>query len=153
MRRLAENDVSEFEYERAGVRVRIVRGNSLVHRAELSPALNNSHRPSPALAGKRESPLLESAPQRETAAEQELHIVCSPIVGTFYRAPSPDAPPYVSVGDKVHEGTILCIIEAMKLMNEIRSEVAGEVLEVFVANGQPVEYGQQLFAIRLDKAK
>jgi acetyl-CoA carboxylase biotin carboxyl carrier protein len=74
--------------------------------------------------------------------------VKSPIVGTFYEAPSPGAPPFVSVGDRVETGQILCIIEAMKLMNEIESDAAGEIAKRMVANGQPVEYGQPLFAIR-----
>lgn len=86
------------------------------------------------------------APQK---AEEKHHFIPSPIVGTFYRSPSPESPAFVSVGDRVEKGKILCIIEAMKLMNEIESDVAGEVVEVFPQNGQPVEYGEKLFAIRL----
>jgi acetyl-CoA carboxylase biotin carboxyl carrier protein len=79
---------------------------------------------------------------------EDVHIIKSPIVGTFYSAPSPSAPPFVNVGDVVQVGQPLCIIEAMKLMNEIESEVAGEIVRIYVENGQPVEYGQSLFAIR-----
>ena len=83
--------------------------------------------------------------------EEPLHTVRSPIVGTFYEAPSPGAPPFVKVGDLVEVGQVLCIVEAMKLMNEIESDVAGEVVKKLVANGQPIEYGQELFAIRQRK--
>ena len=80
--------------------------------------------------------------------EEKLHEVKSPIVGTFYESPSPGAPPFVKVGDQVEVGQVLCIVEAMKLMNEIESDVAGEVVKRIAASGQPVEYGQPLFAIR-----
>ena len=82
------------------------------------------------------------------APEEELHTVKSPIVGTFYEAPSPGAPPFVKAGDMVEVGQVLCIVEAMKLMNEIESDVAGEIVKKLVRNGQPIEYGQELFAIR-----
>jgi acetyl-CoA carboxylase biotin carboxyl carrier protein len=81
-------------------------------------------------------------------SSEEVHIIKSPIVGTFYSSPAPNAPPFVEVGDAVQVGQPLCIIEAMKLMNEIESEVAGEVVRAYVENGQPVEYGQSLFAIK-----
>ncbi len=81
--------------------------------------------------------------------EEKLHEVKSPIVGTFYESPSPGAPPFVKVGDRVEVGQVLCIVEAMKLMNEIESDVAGEVVKRIASSGQPVEYGQPLFAIRL----
>lgn len=83
-----------------------------------------------------------------TAADVDLHVIRSPMVGTFYRSPSPTAAPFVQVGDRVERGTVLCIVEAMKLMNEVPSDVAGEVVSVLVENGQPVEYGQPLFAIK-----
>jgi acetyl-CoA carboxylase biotin carboxyl carrier protein len=87
-----------------------------------------------------------SAPAAEP--EEALHSVRSPIVGTFYEAPSPGAPPFAKVGDIVEVGQLLCIVEAMKLMNEIESDIAGEVIKKLVSNGQPIEYGQELFAIR-----
>ncbi len=83
--------------------------------------------------------------------KENLHKIVSPMVGTFYRAPAPDASPYVQVGDKVNEKTIVCIVEAMKLMNEIEAEVKGEIVEILVENGQLVEFGQPLFLVRLDK--
>ena len=92
----------------------------------------------------------EAAPSEPTEA---LHIIKSPIVGTFYSGPNPTAAPFVKAGDVVEAGRVLCIIEAMKLMNEIESEVAGEIVRVFVENGQPVEYGQPLFAVKPSQQK
>jgi acetyl-CoA carboxylase biotin carboxyl carrier protein len=83
------------------------------------------------------------------APEENLHVVKSPIVGTFYEAPSPGAPPFVKVGDMVEVGQVLCIVEAMKLLNEIESDVAGEIVKKMGSNGQPIEYGQELFAVRV----
>jgi acetyl-CoA carboxylase biotin carboxyl carrier protein len=82
------------------------------------------------------------------AQSEDLFYVKAPIVGTFYKAPNPSSPPFINVGDFVEKGTVLCIVEAMKLMNEIESEVAGQVTAVFVENGQPVEFGERLFAIK-----
>lgn len=81
-------------------------------------------------------------------ADEGLYKITSPIVGTFYRSPSPDKPPYVQEGDKVNENTVVCIVEAMKLMNEIQAETSGEIVKIYVENGQPVEYGQPLFGIK-----
>jgi acetyl-CoA carboxylase biotin carboxyl carrier protein len=89
-----------------------------------------------------------AAPAAETDPHAGAHIVKSPIVGTFYASPSPDAEPFVQVGDKVSVGKVLCIVEAMKLMNEIESDAAGEIVKMFVKPGQPVEYGQALFAVK-----
>ncbi len=88
------------------------------------------------------------APAPAPAVEDGLHVVTSPIVGTFYRAANPDADPFVKPGDRVEKGTTLCIVEAMKLMNEIESDVSGSVVEIYPKNGQPVEFGEKLFAIR-----
>jgi acetyl-CoA carboxylase biotin carboxyl carrier protein len=90
------------------------------------------------------------APAKEAAppVEEGLHSVRSPIVGTFYESPSPGSPPFVKPGDSVEAGQVLCIVEAMKLMNEIESDVAGEIVKKLVANGQPIEYGQELFVVR-----
>ena len=96
-------------------------------------------------------PALQVPPPQQPVPEEELHIVKSPIVGTFYEAPSPGAPPFVKVGDMVEVGQVLCVVEAMKLLNEIESDVAGEIVKKLGANGQPVEYGQELFAIRPKK--
>jgi acetyl-CoA carboxylase biotin carboxyl carrier protein len=129
--------------------------------AAVAPAIASTA-PVPA-APVQASPVAPQAPARQEAAVAETpqaaqttaedtanyHIIKSPMVGTFYRAPAPDAPPYVEVGSKVNEKTVVCIVEAMKLMNEIEAEVSGEVVEVLAENGQLVEYGQPLFKIKL----
>jgi acetyl-CoA carboxylase biotin carboxyl carrier protein len=102
--------------------------------------------PAPALAAPT------AAPASVTVSE-DLHTIKSPIVGTFYAAASPEAPPFVKVGDVIQVGQVVCIIEAMKLMNEIEADVSGELVRVLIENGQPVEYGQGLFAIRAAKKK
>ena len=149
---LIEKDVTEFELERGDVKVRIKRGAEssgpavhdtrfIVHSA---PAPSAAAESAPAAAPAKAAPPAPPAPE----PAEELHVVHSPIVGTFYEAPSPGAPPFIKSGDIVEVGQVLCIVEAMKLMNEIESDVAGEVVKKLVANGQPIEYGQQLFTIR-----
>ena len=151
---LIEKDISEFELERGDVKVRIKRGGDtaapvIAHAvpmatmpmtAPLAPAGNVIPTGAP--------PPASGTPTPRAAVEEELHTVKSPIVGTFYEAPGPGALPFVKPGDQVAAGQVLCIIEAMKLMNEIESDASGEVVKVLVNNGQPVEYGQPLFAIR-----
>jgi acetyl-CoA carboxylase biotin carboxyl carrier protein len=138
---LIEKDIAEFELERGDVKVRIRR------RPEAPPA---APEPRPAAAPAAE-PAAEAAPTAgaATAADEGLHLIRSPIVGTFYDAPSPGAPPFVKPGDTIGAGQVLCIIEAMKLMNEIEADVAGEIVKKLAANAQPVEYGQPLFAVRM----
>jgi acetyl-CoA carboxylase biotin carboxyl carrier protein len=152
---LIEKDISEFELERGDVKVRIKRGGDspapiIAHSVPL-PMAPVAMAPSSAPGG-HSSPAPAStpppAPAKPAVEEEELHQVKSPIVGTFYEAPAPGAPPFVKPGDQVATGQVLCIIEAMKLMNEIESDASGEVVKVLVNNGQPVEYGQALFAIR-----
>ena len=149
---LIEKDISEFELERGDVKVRIKRGGEtaapmITHAVPMAavpiaaPPAQASHAPAAS------TPPPASAPP-PAAAEEELHTVKSPIVGTFYEAPGPGALPFVKPGDQVAAGQVLCIIEAMKLMNEIEADASGEVVKVLVSNGQPVEYGQPLFAIR-----
>ena len=136
---LIEKDITEFELERGDVKVRIRRGGeppAAAHYAPQAAAPTAPGQPGPAAA------------PAAAAEEAGLHSVKSPIVGTFYESPSPGSPPFVKVGDAVEAGQILCIIEAMKLMNEIESDVAGEVVKKLAANGQPVEYGQALFVIK-----
>jgi len=145
---LIERDITEFELERGDVKVRVKRGanahaaTATHHMASVSPV---PHAPPTQAAAAAPPPSTEPARPDE---EEELHPVKSPIVGTFYESPAPGAAPFVTVGDTVRAGQVLCIIEAMKLMNEIESDVGGEVVKRLVANGQPVEYGQPLFAIR-----
>jgi acetyl-CoA carboxylase biotin carboxyl carrier protein len=102
--------------------------------------------PGPSALGAPPAP--DEAASGEEAQDEDLHYITSPIVGTFYRAPNPDADPYVKVGDFVERGQVLCIVEAMKLMNEIESDCSGTIVKVFPENAQPVEFGERLFAIK-----
>jgi len=135
--------LEEFEYQRGGVHFRLKKANT--HAAA---------RPAVAAASAAPAAAVQSAPSTKTgrhpeAAESpDLHVIRSPIVGTFYSSPSPGSDPFVAAGARVASGQVLCIIEAMKLMNEIESDVAGEVVKIFVETGQPVEYGEPLFGIR-----
>jgi acetyl-CoA carboxylase biotin carboxyl carrier protein len=147
---VSKKEFNEFELELGGFRLRWRKG-------ALEPAAPSNRQPAnvPQPAGENRPVEFASAPpaeRREPAPappEEELHIVASPIVGTFFRAPSPTAEPFVKLGDTVEAGKTLCIIEAMKLMNEIPSDAGGTVAKVFVENGQPVEYGQPLFGIKV----
>ena len=153
---LIEKDIAEFELERGDVKVKIKRAAE----ALAAPVHDTRYVAVPAAAPV--PPIASPAPAHQevsTAAsapgihglEETLHLVRSPIVGTFYEAPSPGAPPFVKVGDTLEAGQVLCIVEAMKLMNEIECDVAGELAKKFVTNGQPIEYGQELFAVRPKK--
>ena len=142
---VAQRGLSALEVEQTGFRIRIegvrpAAGNGTAPAAEALP-------PAAAL------PSLPSTPATTVPIVQDeqkdLHVITSPIVGTFYRAPSPEADPFAEVGQRIPKGKVLCIIESMKLMNEIESDVEGEIVEIFPRNGQPVEYGEKLFAIRL----
>jgi acetyl-CoA carboxylase biotin carboxyl carrier protein len=150
---LIEKDIAEFELERGDVKVRIKRASEAVH---APPAVSYFHTPPAPAAPLDASASTPAAPpatpkEPEPVPEEHLHMVKSPIVGTFYESPSPGSPPFVKPGDIVEVGQLLCIVEAMKLMNEIESDVAGEVVKKLIANGQPIEYGQELFAIRARK--
>jgi acetyl-CoA carboxylase biotin carboxyl carrier protein len=148
---LIEKDVTEFELERGDVKVRIKRGTP--ETAAASDRIIAVH-PAPAavpapLAAASQPPAAPPPPApAPVKADEGLHMVHSPIVGTYYESPSPGSPPFVKPGDVVEAGQVLCIVEAMKLMNEIEADVAGEVVKLLVKNGQPIEYGQELFAIR-----
>jgi acetyl-CoA carboxylase biotin carboxyl carrier protein len=140
---LIEKDIAEFELERGDVKVRIKRASESADVPE-TRFVHLAQAPAPPPPG-----TVHAVPPAHAVAEEPgLHEVKSPIVGTFYEAPSPGAPPFVKVGDQVKAGQVLCIIEAMKLMNEIEADVSGEILNKLVSNGQPVEYGQPLFKIR-----
>lgn len=146
---LVEKDIAEFELERGDVKVKIKRaGEHMVVHAR--PEMPYMAVPLPQAAPAVAAAAIPSAPP-EPVATENLHIVKSPIVGTLYEAPSPGAPPFVKVGDTVEVGQVLCIVEAMKLLNEIESDVAGEIVKKMGSNGQPIEYGQELFAIRPKK--
>ena len=155
---LIEKDIAEFELERGDVKVKIKRAGE--HMAVHSHAEPRFYAVPPAatmpieMAGGSTPPVApppSAAASSASAPEENLHTVKSPIVGTFYESPSPGAPPFVKVGDSVEVGQVLCIVEAMKLLNEIESDVAGEIVKKLATNGQPIEYGQELFVIRPKK--
>ena len=137
-------DVVEVELEEAGKKVRVRRGEvaraSAPAPAPMAPVTVYAAAPAPA------APAPAAAPAAETPASH--HLMKSPIVGTYYRAADPAAPPFVKVGDTVRKGQVLCIVEAMKLMNEIESDVAGEVIKIHPENGHPVQFGEPLFTIK-----
>jgi acetyl-CoA carboxylase biotin carboxyl carrier protein len=153
---IREHQLTEFELEREGFKIRIKkdgipRSPAVVH--EGAPAAAPAANAAPGTVPQGIAPAAASPAPVRSAAEQdeiELAVVKSPIVGTFYRASEPNAPPFVKTGDIVKKGQVLCIIEAMKLMNEIDSEYDGEIVKVYVENGQSVQYGERLFAIRAD---
>jgi acetyl-CoA carboxylase biotin carboxyl carrier protein len=141
---MREHDIAEFELERDNVKLRL-RKNAAGHWSP-APAAPQGHYAPPIPAA---APPAVDAPVPAPADEAlDLAVVKSPIVGTFYRAPEPGATPYAEVGDSVRKGQVLCIIEAMKLMNEINAECDGDVVKCYVENGQAVQYGERLFAIK-----
>lgn len=139
---LEERNLSAFELEIEGFRIKINRGQSQAVISESpvpsAPPTSSDANPIPA--------------EPETAENKNnLHYITSPMVGTFYRAPDPSSPPFVEIGESVQKNQTLCIIEAMKLMNEIESDIDGVLEDIFVQNGKPVEYGKKLFAIKPEK--
>jgi len=146
---MQENGLEEFEYERRGVHIRLKKASTASGAAAVAAAPPVT---APVTAHASTSgPAHDSAKPAAPAAD--VHLIKSPIVGTYYAAPSPEGEPFVTVGARVESGQVLCIIEAMKLMNEIESDVAGEVVQVLVENGHPVEYGEPLFGIRTQGKK
>ena len=152
-----EHELSEFEIEHEGLRLKIRKDANGAHGVALpAPALPPVVTPAAGAGTAGRAPAMAagaalSGPETieaEADAEIELAVVKSPIVGTFYRSAEPGAPSFVEVGSTVKKGQVLCIIEAMKLMNEIDSEYDGEVVNIYVENGQPVQYGERMFAIR-----
>ena len=158
---LDEKDIIEFELEEEGKKLRIRKAEA--NHAAVAPVIAAPMVPAtlPVLAHLANAPVAPAAatapaavppaaPAAEAPADEGTLLVKSPIVGTFYRSPDPNSPSFVDVGDRVKPGQVMCIVEAMKLMNEIEAEVAGEVLKVHPQNGQPVQYGDPLFTIRPD---
>ncbi|MBN1903161.1 acetyl-CoA carboxylase biotin carboxyl carrier protein [Candidatus Sumerlaeota bacterium] len=167
-----KNKIKEFDLEQGGVKIRIV----TAHQEALSPQSPIvNHVPQivsmmpgnmmPGMMPQMTSPVMASPPTSEVNSEakaekaptqpekkeevdKNVTEIKSPMVGTFYRAPSPESPPYVQIGDRVNPDTVLCIVEAMKLMNEIKAETSGAIVDILVENGQPVEYGQPMFKIK-----
>jgi acetyl-CoA carboxylase biotin carboxyl carrier protein len=162
---LADKEITEFEMEQQGVKIRVARGfaaagaaanlNGYVVAPGAPQALQVSvpAATAPPPIAEASAPNAATAPEAAAESTEGLFIMKSPIVGTFYSAPSPSAPPFAGVGETVKVGQVLCIIEAMKLMNELEAEVAGKVVRVYCENGQPVEYGQSLFAIEPARKK
>jgi acetyl-CoA carboxylase biotin carboxyl carrier protein len=143
-----EHELTEFELEQGGVKLRVRKqGAAPPAPAPLAQAMAPLPAPVAATAVSA-APTAVPAPAGPAAESLELSIVTSPIVGTFYRSPDPSSPSFVEVGQRVKKGQTLCIIEAMKLMNEIESEYEGEVVKAYVENGQPVQYGERLFAVK-----
>jgi len=142
-----EYGLVDFEFENANIRVHMRKqgppGQPPPHFAPAQPAPAAA-----AVATGAEAAQPAAKAETESAADEGTQVITSPIVGTYYQSPSPDAPPFVKVGDKISLGTVVCIIEAMKLMNEIESEYAGEIVKIYVENGQAVEFGQPLFAVK-----
>jgi acetyl-CoA carboxylase biotin carboxyl carrier protein len=142
---LSESTLSELEVEEEGKKIRLVKhiNNSVggTHPAAVSVPVSVPASPAVTV------PVAAPTPGPAVVIDSRLHEIKSPIVGTFYKAPAPDAAPFVEVGSQVQAGTVLCIVEAMKLMNEIESDVAGKIVKILVENGQPVEYDQPLFLL------
>lgn len=157
---IAQYGFTDFELEREGIRVRLRRelvsqntSSSSDSAATAPTSTQTAAPPAPVVAETQSAPAAESQQPavedtKAAAPDEDLHIITSPIVGTFYRAPSPTTEPFVRLGSHVDPDMVVCIIEAMKLMNEIQAETSGEVAKIYVENGQPVEYGQPLFGIK-----
>src|SRR5919201_2017345 len=163
--------LTDFEFENADIRIRLSRNPAPASPVAVVPAAavgpvaavqaaapgggpppggggRGNPPPPPSAPGAAAPPPAGAATAAEPSAEEELHLITSPIVGTFYRSPAPNADPFVKVGSRVEPDTVVCIIEAMKLMNEVQAEAAGTVAKIYVENGQPVEYGQPLFGLK-----
>ena len=144
-----QHGFTDFEFENENIRVRLSKNPA--------PQIVQSFQPMTSAPATSSAPVqtpvadkssITASVEAETESDADLYKITSPIVGTFYRSPSPDKEPYVKEGSQVSPDTVVCIVEAMKLMNEIESEVSGEVVKIYVENGQPVEYGQPLFGIK-----
>lgn len=146
LRFMSEHNLEEFEYSRGDLRIRLKKPSAAIPMIPRSVAAPEIIVSAPGDRQATAPPSSSSTP--EPRATEDLHLVKSPIVGTYYEAPSPGAEAFVKIGAHVESGQTLCIVEAMKLMNEIESDESGELIRIFVENGQPVEYGQPLFGIR-----
>jgi acetyl-CoA carboxylase biotin carboxyl carrier protein len=147
---MRQHDLSEFELEREGLKLRVRKTNSGYAPVIAPSQVSSAPQPAANTLSPVAPPSLPPAPAPVDEPDLELAVVKSPIVGTFYRSPEPGAPSFVEIGDRVKKDQVLCIIEAMKLMNEITSEYEGELTSAYVENGKPVQYGERLFAIKVD---
>ena len=144
---MRENDLSEFSMEKDGLKIRIKRGPEGFQQAVTVAPPAAAPVAAPAIVNP--AALTEAPAAVSTEVPEAFKYITSPMVGTLYRAPSPDAPPYAEVGQSVDEESVVCIIEAMKVMNEIKAEIKGVITEILVDNAKPVEFGQKLFAVRV----
>ncbi|GAB4109428.1 MAG: hypothetical protein Kow001_09520 [Acidobacteriota bacterium] len=136
---IRNSGIEEFEMEKAGVRLRIRNAVTAAAPVDVRP-----------IAAAPAAPAVAAAPVPPVPVEEDLFIFRAPIVGTFYLTPKPDAEPFVQVGDRITKNSVICIIEAMKIFNQIESDVTGTIVEILVENGRPVEFGEPLFKIRLE---
>ena|ERR1700736_5318410 len=150
---MTEHNLEEFEYSRGELRIRLRKPSLGAPQGPIRFTSDSGGIKGGGSASEASEGSAGAYEGHEVRGGEDLHLVKSPIVGTFYGAPSPGAEPFVSVGSNVETGQTLCIVEAMKLMNEIESDASGEVVKIFADNGQPVEYGQPLFGIRQSKKK
>lgn len=147
-----QSSIEEFKYEQEGTKITLKKERTVFEKAP------QQHQAQPVAVQPHvvpvEKELVQTKVDKELNEEASqtvatnLHKITSPMVGTFYSSPSPDSPPYINVGDKVNKDSVVCIVEAMKLMNEIEAEIKGEIVEILVQNGQLVEYGQELFVVK-----
>jgi len=150
IRFMGEHNLEEFEYARGDVKIRLRKPSTGMVLSAPQPMASHQ---APAVAPAAPTQPAPAASPAEAKPAEDLHIVKSPIVGTYYESPSPGSDAFVKIGQSVDTGQTLCIVEAMKLMNEIESDASGEIVRIFVENGQPVEYGQPLFGIRPGRKK
>jgi acetyl-CoA carboxylase biotin carboxyl carrier protein len=147
--KVADSGISSIEIEQAGTKVKVEgKKESIVTYAAHEPKPETKPAAPPMTVAEKAAEKAAVAKAEEEASEAGLHIITSPIVGTFYRSPNPEAAAFVSTGDRISKGKVLCIIEAMKLMNEIESDVEGVIVNIYPQNGQPIEYGEKLFAVK-----
>jgi acetyl-CoA carboxylase biotin carboxyl carrier protein len=148
---MTKNGLTEFELEKGDVKLRVKRGPSgewTTSAVPVAPVGGTQPLPQIVVAPPAATPAAPSVAAPATTPLPGLNQIVSPMVGTFYRSPSPDSPPYIDAGQEVNEETVVCIIEAMKVMNEIKAEVSGIIVEVLAQNGKPVDFGKPLFSVR-----
>ncbi|AMM89543.1 MULTISPECIES: acetyl-CoA carboxylase biotin carboxyl carrier protein [Bacillus] len=145
-----ESTIDEFTYENEGAKIKLKKNKEVVQQVAAQAPVAPVQAAPAQQAPKAQAPAQTEAPAQEETASENLHKITSPMVGTFYASSSPEADPYVTTGSKVKENSVVCIVEAMKLFNEIEAEVKGEIVEVLAENGQLVEFGQPLFLVKAE---
>ncbi|MEK4021489.1 MULTISPECIES: acetyl-CoA carboxylase biotin carboxyl carrier protein [Bacillus] len=145
-----ESTIDEFTYENEGAKIKLKKNKEVVQQVAAQAPVAPVQAAPAQQAPKAQAPAQTEVPAQEATASENLHKITSPMVGTFYASSSPEADPYVTTGSKVKENSVVCIVEAMKLFNEIEAEVKGEIVEVLAENGQLVEFGQPLFLVKAE---